>query len=109
MWVDGQSIPTTRGAALATPLEAAGARLLSLAGMLVFLSMPLVAIDGHQLIFTGEVRMWVKVLGLICAGVFVGAAVIEAKQLLRDRKAKKPGDEAEDGAAAAEAAAVEGR
>lgn len=37
--------------------------------------------------------MWVKILGLVCVGVFVGAALIEARQL---RKRKKDGTEPSD-------------
>jgi hypothetical protein len=38
--------------------------------------------------------MWVKILGLVCVGVFVGAALIEARQLRRRKKDdEEPSDE----------------
>jgi len=75
--------------ALATSrAETACARLLSLAGLLVFTAAPLWAVNDHQMIFK-DGHMWLKALGLICAGVFVGAALIEAKQLLRNRKRQR--------------------
>jgi hypothetical protein len=30
--------------------------------------------------------MWIKILGLVCVGVFVGAALIEAKQIHKRNK-----------------------
>ena len=30
--------------------------------------------------------MWAKVLGLVCAGVFIGAVVVEVKQVRRRRR-----------------------
>jgi len=30
--------------------------------------------------------MWLKALGLLCAGVFVGAAIVELKQLRRKKE-----------------------
>jgi uncharacterized membrane-anchored protein YhcB (DUF1043 family) len=36
--------------------------------------------------------MWLKILGVVCVGVFVGAAIVEARQL---RKRGKEADEDE--------------
>lgn len=41
--------------------------------------------NGYNLGINGN-EMWVKVLGLVCAGVFVGAALVEAVQLGRRPK-----------------------
>jgi hypothetical protein len=52
--------------------------------------------------------MWVKVLGLICAGVFVGAALVEAKQLRkRHREGKQAAEQEQDRDSGADAGAVE--
>jgi len=52
--------------------------------------------------------MWVKMLGLICAGVFVGAALVEAKQLRkRHRESKEAAEQEQERDSADDAGAVE--
>ena len=46
--------------------------------------------NGYNLVINGN-EMWIKVLGLVCAGVFVGAALVEAVQL--GRRPKRGGRE----------------
>ena len=40
--------------------------------------------------------MWIKVLGVLCAGVFVGAALVEAVQLKYRRKLRRETADAEE-------------
>ena len=68
------------------------ALLLGAVGIPLFFWASLPGSSGRLQLFFEEYEMWVKVLGLICAGVFVGAALVEAKQL---RKRKRAGREAE--------------
>jgi len=39
--------------------------------------------------------MWLKILGVVCVGVFVGAAIVEARQLCK--RGKEAGEEAGEG------------
>ena len=83
--------------ASSSPVELVCARLAAVAGLLVFMSAPLWALNEHQLIIKDS-AMWLKTLGLLCAGVFVGAALVEAKQMLRKRKRSDRDAGEQDGA-----------
>ena len=48
--------------------------------------------------------MWVKILGLLCAGVFVGAVIVEAKQLTSRQPGEAEDEETDEDASAAPAA-----
>jgi len=57
--------------------------------------------------------MWAKVLGLLCAGVFVGATIVEIKQMRRRKRAidvdVTEEDESQDGDVSGETAPCEGQ
>jgi hypothetical protein len=40
--------------------------------------------------------MWTKILGITCAGIFVGAAIMEYAQLERRKRAAQRGEPAAD-------------
>jgi hypothetical protein len=48
--------------------------------------------------------MWLKILGVVCVGVFVGAAIVEARQLRK--RGKETGEGEGDGEGEGEGAAV---
>ena len=52
--------------------------------------------------------MWIKILGVVCVGVFVGAALIEAKQIRRGG-ARKTADQDPEAPAGTRSDGEEGR
>jgi len=67
------------------------ARVLGLAGLAALASALLWTLNHQQPLFK-DWTMWLKALGLVCAGVFVGAALIEAKQMLRGKRLPREED-----------------
>jgi hypothetical protein len=55
---------------------------------LVLLSGTAIGPGKRLLVFIGGHDMWLKILGVLCAGVFVGAAVLEAVKARREHRAR---------------------
>lgn len=76
----------------ALPIDCAGtkrlaryAQLLGMLGLAFFIVWARLGPGDIQLGNKGD-DMWVKILGLVCVGVFVGAALVEARQLRQRKK-----------------------
>lgn len=64
---------------------------------LVLLAGTAVGPGKRLLAFIGGHDMWLKILGVLCAGVFVGAAVLEAVKTRREQRRRDDAAETNEG------------